>query len=140
MALFGLKKDKKKESEETNAPHKEMSIEKKAAEKPAEVKSEERTRNPHQSLAWILRRQRITEKASEAQERRVYVFEVDVKANKRQISDAVQLYYKVKPLKVHTINRPSKKFFSRMRGRSGTVSGYKIAYVYMKKGESIEIV
>jgi large subunit ribosomal protein L23 len=139
MALFGLKKDEKKEPEKPKIEVKPESVQKPAERKSA-TKSVTRGRTPSRSLAWVLKRQRITEKASLVQEGQVYAFEVAVNANKRQIADAVEVYYKVRPVKVHTINRRAKKFFSRMRGRSGMVTGYKIAYVYLKKGESIEII
>jgi large subunit ribosomal protein L23 len=87
----------------------------------------------------ILLQPRITEKASEkAMNENVYVFEVSSKATKREIAQAVFAVYKVKPLKVATITIPHKKVI--VRGIRGVRAGGKKAYVYVKKGEKIEIV
>jgi len=61
----------------------------------------------------------ITEKsASIAENDRKYVFEVDTKANKTQIKQAVEQIFKVKVESVNTINvKPKKK-------RIGRYSGY----------------
>jgi len=87
----------------------------------------------------ILLQPRITEKASEkSRNENVYVFEVSAKATKREIAQAVEAVYKVKPIKVATITIPHKKVI--VRGIRGIRGGGKKAYVYIKKGEKIEIV
>lgn len=87
----------------------------------------------------ILLGPRITEKASEkSMNENVYVFEVSSKSTKREIAQAVLAVYKVKPLKVATVTIPHKKVT--VRGIRGVSGGGKKAYVYVKKGEKIEIV
>ena len=86
----------------------------------------------------VLRRPHITEKASDLAERGVYVFEVDPRANKALVKRAVRIFYKVTPQKVRIINTPRKRVF--VRGRYGVRSGIKKALVYLKEGESIEII
>lgn len=88
----------------------------------------------------VLLRPRVTEKATIAVEKSVYVFEVDPRANKKEIAQAVKQIYSVTPKKVNVVRIKPRKFFSRMRGQSGLRSGYKKAYIYLKEGDSIEIV
>ncbi len=67
------------------------------------------------------------------------VFDVDLKATKTQIADAVELIYKdqkIQVVKVNTINvRPKKR---RVRGFSGTTSRFKKAVVTLRPGDTIE--
>ena len=68
-----------------------------------------------------------------------FVFDVDPKANKTQIADAVEEIYKdrkVKVVKVNTVNVGSKK--RRVRGFSGKTAGYKKAVVTLRPGDTIE--
>lgn len=81
---------------------------------------------------------RITEKASlKSETENVYVFEVVKDSNKKSISKAVAELYKVTPVKVNITKNPSKAVF--VRGKWGTKSGVKKAYVYLKKGDKMEI-
>jgi len=91
-------------------------------------------------IARVLRRPRITEKATIQAEKRVYVFEVAPDATKKSIAEAVKRFYKVTPVKVNVAKIPAKKFFSRARRQKGVKTGGKKAYVYLKEGDKIEIV
>ena len=87
----------------------------------------------------VIIRPRITEKASlKAESENVYVFEVSDKANKNTIKRAVHDLYKVHPTKVRITRISSKQVF--VRGKWGVKSGGKKAYVYVKKGDKIEII
>lgn len=91
------------------------------------------------SLGGIILRPRITEKATmKAETENVYVFEIATDANKVSVRQAVAAMYKVTPTRVSIAYNPSKKVFR--RGHRGVVSGVKKAYVYLKKGDKIEIV
>lgn len=90
-----------------------------------------------QNLENVLVRPRVTEKASFRTEGNVYTFEVAAKATKKQIAKAVQSLYKVSPIKVNVAKIPSKRTFS--RGKWGVKSGGKKAYVFLKKGDTIEL-
>ena len=90
------------------------------------------------SLENVILRPRITEKASDKAEGNVYVFEVATSANKVQIKKAIKSLYKVDAKKVNITQTPSKTVFS--RGKKGVKTGGKKAYVYLKEGESIEII
>ncbi len=91
-------------------------------------------------LASVLRRPRITEKASFQAENGVYVFDISPRATKKTVADAVHRFYKVTPVKINITKIPAKKFVSRMRRQWGVKTGGKKAYVYLKKGDKIEIV
>jgi large subunit ribosomal protein L23 len=84
----------------------------------------------------IILRPRITEKASFIAESNIYTFEVSSGATKKQISEAVKIFYKVSPIKINIVKNPSKEVF--LRGKKGTKSGVKKAYVYLKQGDKIE--
>ncbi len=90
-------------------------------------------------VAHVLHNPRITEKASMAMEGFTYVFDVAPTANKRQIVAAVQSIYKVKPRKVAIVNVKPKSTRNMRTGKGGMKSGYKKAYVYLQKGETITI-
>jgi len=91
-----------------------------------------------QGFSSILLRPRITEKASMLAEKNTYVFEVHPKANKKEVAAAITNAYKVTPARVHIVNLPAKKVFS--RGKKGMQSGLKKAIVYLKHGDKIEFV
>jgi len=91
---------------------------------------------PH--LASVLLRPRITEKATRSVESSVYVFEIAPKANKKDVAQAVKEQYKVTPVKVTTVTTPAKRTV--VRGKRGTKASFKKAYIYLKKGDKIEIV
>ncbi len=89
-------------------------------------------------LEDILREPVISEKGWRLQEENKYVFEVHPKANKNQIKRAVESIFKVKVLKVRTLNMPSKprtkKFY-----QQGEVPGWKKAIVQVAPGQRIEV-
>lgn len=89
--------------------------------------------------AHVLHNPRITEKAGYASANGVYVFDVAVSANKKQIMSAVQAVYNVKATKVHIVNIRAKTVRNMRSGKSGMKSGGKKAYVYLAKGETITI-
>lgn len=91
-------------------------------------------------IASVLRRPRITEKATFQTEDGVYVFEVSPRATKTDIKEAVKHFYKVTPVKVNVTKIPAKQIFSRARRQKGVKGGGKKAYVYLKKGDKIEII
>lgn len=88
----------------------------------------------------ILIRPRVTEKATMEAENAVYIFEVNDNAVKKEIGDAIKHYYNVVPVKINIVKIPKKKTSSKMRGHYGIKKGGKKAYVYLKKGDKIEIV
>ncbi len=87
-------------------------------------------------LNHILIKPHVTEKATVSSESSVYVYEIDPKATKGEVTKAFAEKYKVSPVKVTTVTIPAKNVF--VRGKRGKKSGYKKAYIYLKKGEKIE--
>jgi large subunit ribosomal protein L23 len=86
----------------------------------------------------LIKKPRITEKASFHAEQNVYTFDVSSSANKTEIKKAIFQLYKVKPVKVNVLAVPEKKIF--VRGKVGKKQGGKKALVYLKKGDKIEII
>ena len=122
MALFNKTKEKEVKTE---------------TDQKKSVSSDSKLSTAENRELLILKNPRITEKASIVTDRNVYVFDVDRKANKKMIEDAVKAIYKVTPRKVRTTRIPTKKTF--VRGNRGTKGGGKKAYVYLKKGDKIEV-
>lgn len=82
---------------------------------------------------------RITEKAAlSADKAGVYVFKVLDRATKKSVAASVKNAYKVTPVKVNIARIPAKNVF--VRGKRGVKSGGKKAYVYLKKGDKIELI
>jgi large subunit ribosomal protein L23 len=88
----------------------------------------------------VLLSPRITEKGAYLSEKGVYVFNVTKEANKKEISAAIQSIYKVTPRMVRVAAVARKQMFTRGTNRWGKTAGGKKAYVYLKKGETIELV
>lgn len=138
MAFFSSKKKKDKA---TKADIKET--------KPVKVKSVSKTtipvklevvKNTLSIFSSVLIQPRITEKATIQSEKGVYVFEVNKNSTKKEIGSAIKHYYNVTPIKINIIKIPEKKISSKIRGRKGIKRGGKKAYVYLKKGDKIEII
>ncbi len=80
----------------------------------------------------------ITEKsASIASNDRKYVFEVNSKANKTQIKQAIEKIFKVKVEKVNTINVVPKK--KRVGRYSGFTNQYKKAIITLAPNNKIDL-
>lgn len=86
----------------------------------------------------IIKRSLITEKSTIAKdENNKYVFEVDRRANKIEIGNAVEKVFKVKVLDVHVMNVPGKK--KRVGKILGEKRDWKKAVVTLAPGSRIEI-
>ena len=85
----------------------------------------------------IIKQPRVTEKATVSSEQGAYVFEVFPKATKGEIARAVKELYEVTPTKVRVATIPHKQVM--VRGKRGVNGGGKKAYVYLKKGDKIEV-
>lgn len=66
----------------------------------------------------IIKRPVITERSSELMANKKYTFEVDMRANKTEIKQAIEQIFKVKVTSVNTIRMPAKP------KRYGRYSGY----------------
>jgi large subunit ribosomal protein L23 len=90
----------------------------------------------------ILREFRVTEKAANlAANLNQYSFEVDPRANRKEVARAVEKVFNVKVTKVNILIRKPKAKTDRARGgRPGTKGGHKRAIVSLKEGDKIELV
>lgn len=92
----------------------------------------------HLAISGIIKNPRITEKATNVASQNVYTFNVTEKATKTQIKEAIQKLYKVKPIKVNVVTLLQRAVF--VRGKKGKEAGGRKAYVYLKKGDKIELI
>ena len=79
----------------------------------------------------------ITEKATSLSEQNKVVFKVHKGANKNSIKKSIEKIFKVKVIKVNTVNLKGKKKL--VRGKKSIKSGYKKAIVTLKKGQTIDL-
>lgn len=102
----------------------------------------EKEQNNKNDLIDIIIKPRITEKGAVlAEDSNAYAFVVRKDANKNDIKKAVKALYNVTPTKISIVRIPTKSVQVRgKRGKFGTKSGGKKAYVFLKKGERIEFV
>jgi large subunit ribosomal protein L23 len=129
MAIFG-KKEKKTE--------KKPAAKKAASKKVKKAVNAKDVKTTSADLTWVLIKPRITERAAVLSEKKVYLFEVADKANKKQIKEAIIIKFGVVPVKVNTVVAKPKAVVR--RGRKATKPGFKKAYVYLNPKDTIEFV
>ena len=138
MALFGSKKEKK---DKVNAKGKEGALGQESVKAPVTAKNvESKPLATDRNLSAVIVAPRITEKAVGMSERNVYTFVVRPNATKFAVRDAIKALYNVTPVKVNIVNKKAAK---RVKGFSGKMvhdKGMKKAYVYLAKGDTINLV
>jgi large subunit ribosomal protein L23 len=92
------------------------------------------------NLSAIILKPQVTEKAVRQNDQGVYTFFVARHATKYTVADAVKELFKVTPVKVNIVNKSPRQSMSKTKGRVVSESGMKKAYVYLKKGDRINIV
>ena len=92
------------------------------------------------NLASVIIAPRITEKAVGMSERNVYTFIVRPNATKYAVRDAIKSLYSVTPVKVNIVNKKAAKRVKGFSGRTVHDKGIKKAYVYLRKGDTINLV
>ena len=85
----------------------------------------------------IIKRPIVSEKTTKLAEERKYTFEVDKRANKIQIKEAVETIFGVKVEKVNVINGKAKP--KRVGQYSGLTAAVTKAIVTLVEGNSIDI-
>ena len=88
------------------------------------------------SIYDVIKRPIITEKSSALVEKLQYTFEVDPKATKTEIKDAIEKIFKVNVVEIRTINVHRKA--KRMQRFEGFKPAYKKAIVRLAPGQSID--
>jgi len=81
----------------------------------------------------------VSEKSYALLDHGVYTFRVDPRASKPEIHDAVEAIFKVKVVKVNTLNRTGKRKRNRKSGTWGARPDTKRAIVTLAAGERIEL-
>jgi len=84
-----------------------------------------------------IRSPNVTEKSTSLSEFNKFVFKVDKNASKKVIKKSVEKIFKVKVIKINTINLKGKAKV--IRGRKTKKTGYKKAIVTLKEGQSIDL-
>jgi len=92
------------------------------------------------NLTSVIVGPRLTEKTVAQGDRNVYAFTVRRDATKYLVRDAIKALYSVTPVKVNIVNKLPAKRLSGSKSRMIKVPGMKKAYVYLKKGETINLV
>ncbi|MBP9836213.1 MAG: 50S ribosomal protein L23 [Candidatus Pacebacteria bacterium] len=92
------------------------------------------------NLSNVISGLRITEKAVKQGDQNVYTFNVRRDATKFLVRDAVKALYNVTPVKVNIVNKKPAHRLSGSKNRMVKVAGAKKAYVYLKKGDTINLV
>lgn len=127
MALFKRDKGVPKES--------------KTRKKEVASQAHEEAENPHSRRSFfassVLIRPRVTEKAAVLTDSNVYAFIVSPDATKNEIRKAVEAVYKKTPERIAIVHARAKKVVRRTG--AGRKPGFKKAYVYLKKGETINV-
>lgn len=85
----------------------------------------------------LIKKARITEKAANAAQDSIYIFDVALGATKNEIAKAFQAMYKHKPVKVNLANVRAKTYFR--RGILGKGVRSKKAYISVPKGVKIDV-
>ncbi|KKP63074.1 MAG: 50S ribosomal protein L23 [Candidatus Roizmanbacteria bacterium GW2011_GWC2_34_23] len=86
-------------------------------------------------LNKILIKPILTEKATNLVQSNVYMFEVDLKANKHQVKQALEKLYKVKTGEVKVMIRKGKEKKVGKKGLLKKTADRKIAFIKLKEGK-----
>lgn len=91
------------------------------------------------NLAFVLKRPIITEKSNrQLAEERKYAFEVDIRATKKQIKEAVEKYFKVRVENIGTVILKGKKKNLGRRRKEIQKMNWKRAMVQLAEGNKID--
>lgn len=109
---------------------------------PEVVKAQTVTRQPlvRKNVTAAIVKPRITEKTAILGDKNVYTFEIKKGATKFDVRDAIKALYNVTPVRINIVNKQPRHSMSRSRGRDMMESGLRKAYVFLKKGDRIELV
>ena len=97
-----------------------------------------RARKGGDRIKALIVKPRFTEKATTlAEKNNCYTFDVDTASHKQEIEKALELLYGITPKSVRIVKKAPGK--GAVRGRIVHIKGYKKAYVYLKKGETLKL-
>jgi large subunit ribosomal protein L23 len=147
MAIFSKKEDKATpDASEDKAPVEKKDVKKPEKKKDVAVKDKKALKpksgagaNLTKAPGRIIHSPRITEKALQMTSSNTYVFEIAMDATKRDVVAAIKALYGVTPVKVNIVRKGPRAYVARSRNRRGTKAGMKKAYVFLKKGDKIDL-
>ena len=70
----------------------------------------------------------------------MYVFQIPERSTKTEVAAAIEKFYGVIPAKVNIVNLPAKKKSLRTRRGVGVQARRHKAYVYVQKGDTLNLV
>ena len=85
----------------------------------------------------IIKKPMTTEKTTTLNQFNQYSFIVSKDSSSNEIKSAIEKIFKVKVIKINTINRKAKTKI--VRGKLGFKKGFKKAVITLKKGQSIDL-
>jgi large subunit ribosomal protein L23 len=85
----------------------------------------------------IIRRPIVTERSTDLKEKRKLIFQVDIRANKREVKRAVEALFNTKVDKVNTVRVKGKP--KRMGAHAGRRSNWKKAVVTIQEGQKLDL-
>ncbi len=129
MALFS-KETKKNTTSKAKKP---------AVAKTSTKKAREATTALRARAAITLRAPWISEKAFIGTEKGIYVFEIPRTATKIDVARAIETIYNVVPRKIRVANLPGKRVSKRNRAGTAIRPRRRKAYVYLHKGDTIQL-
>jgi len=132
MEIFKKNTDKK-----TTTTSKKKTVSKKT---PVVTKKIEVTRALRGRAAQTLIAPWMSEKALIGTDSGIYVFEISRTSTKQDVARAIEVVYKVTPRSVRIANLPGKRVSRRTKSGSAIRPRRRKAYVYLAKGETIQIV
>jgi large subunit ribosomal protein L23 len=89
------------------------------------------------NLYDVIKKPLVSEKAEACRARNCYVFEIDMKANKTLVKQAIRKIFGVTPIKVNTV--VSRADSKANRYKIGYTNRRKKAYVYLAKNDKIAL-
>jgi len=126
MALFSRNKEAKETKTKKDSAQK---VAQKSTAQPSD-----------RNLSSVLIKPRVTEKAAGKSDQNIYTFDVRRDATKYDVRAAVIKFFGVTPVRVNIVNKSPRQFKSKKLNRVITEKGLKKAYVYLKDGDSINLV
>jgi large subunit ribosomal protein L23 len=137
MPIFDVFKKKEKEKKAPKQVAVKKVKEKEAKRKKEKVKPKKKAAKVDSGAFRTLVKPLISEKATFLGSENKYVFEVSQKSNKKEIRQAIEGVYGVKPVRIHIVNVKGKeKKYGRTVGRT---KDRKKAIITLREGESIQV-
>jgi large subunit ribosomal protein L23 len=91
------------------------------------------------NINFVLKKPIITEKGTLFSAHGGYLFQVDTQARKEEIKKAVEKFFKVKVIKVRTMNVVGKKRRALRTKKQSKMADWKKALVFLKEGDKIDL-